>query len=167
MSESNLQTCPCCSGKSYQECCQKVHLNHQAAVAPEQLMRARFCAHKLKLTDFVVATYHPSCNAEEERTGIEESVNLDWTRLEIIKAPKPDAKEGFVEFKAYMSENGVEHCMHERSRFVRENNLWYYIDGEFPEPAEPEAQKPAQSTKVGRNDPCPCGSGKKFKKCCG
>ncbi|MBU1213526.1 MAG: SEC-C domain-containing protein, partial [Alphaproteobacteria bacterium] len=25
----------------------------------------------------------------------------------------------------------------------------------------------AQSTKVGRNDPCPCGSGKKYKKCCG
>ena len=28
--------------------------------------------------------------------------------------------------------------------------------------------KPAQSTKkVGRNDPCPCGSGKKYKDCCG
>lgn len=26
--------------------------------------------------------------------------------------------------------------------------------------------QPAQSSKVGRNDPCPCGSGKKFKKCC-
>jgi preprotein translocase subunit SecA len=28
-------------------------------------------------------------------------------------------------------------------------------------------QQPAKSTKVGRNDPCPCGSGKKYKKCCG
>jgi preprotein translocase subunit SecA len=27
--------------------------------------------------------------------------------------------------------------------------------------------KPAQSSKVGRNDPCPCGSGKKYKRCCG
>jgi len=26
---------------------------------------------------------------------------------------------------------------------------------------------PAAANKVGRNDPCPCGSGKKFKKCCG
>lgn len=26
---------------------------------------------------------------------------------------------------------------------------------------------PAHSTKVGRNDPCPCGSGRKYKKCCG
>ena len=31
----------------------------------------------------------------------------------------------------------------------------------------PVAKKPATSTKVGRNDPCPCGSGKKYKKCCG
>ena len=29
------------------------------------------------------------------------------------------------------------------------------------------ARKPAVSRKVGRNDPCPCGSGKKYKKCCG
>ena len=28
-------------------------------------------------------------------------------------------------------------------------------------------RKPAKSDKVGRNDPCPCGSGKKYKKCCG
>jgi preprotein translocase subunit SecA len=34
---------------------------------------------------------------------------------------------------------------------------------------EPRAQAPARRTeaKVGRNDPCPCGSGKKYKKCCG
>ena len=30
----------------------------------------------------------------------------------------------------------------------------------------PVQQMPAQSQKVGRNDPCPCGSGKKYKKCC-
>ena len=30
-----------------------------------------------------------------------------------------------------------------------------------------EQSKPATSTKVGRNEPCPCGSGKKFKRCCG
>jgi hypothetical protein len=27
-------------------------------------------------------------------------------------------------------------------------------------------QRPARRAKVGRNDPCPCGSGKKYKKCC-
>jgi uncharacterized protein YecA (UPF0149 family) len=28
-------------------------------------------------------------------------------------------------------------------------------------------QEPLRHIKIGRNDPCPCGSGKKFKKCCG
>ncbi len=36
-------------------------------------------------------------------------------------------------------------------------------DAEFEPPATPYIAPP----KVGRNDPCPCGSGKKFKKCCG
>ncbi|MGN5267109.1 YchJ family metal-binding protein [Aeromonas dhakensis] len=49
------------------------------------------------------------------------------------------------------------HCLHERSRFVRHQGRWVYTDGE---------QDPAP-LRVGRNDPCPCGSGKKFKKCCG
>ena len=35
-------------------------------------------------------------------------------------------------------------------------------------PAQAEAPKPVRTgAKVGRNDPCPCGSGKKYKKCCG
>ncbi len=34
--------------------------------------------------------------------------------------------------------------------------------------AQAEAPKPVRTgAKVGRNDPCPCGSGKKYKKCCG
>jgi uncharacterized protein len=35
------------------------------------------------------------------------------------------------------------------------------------EAALSEPQQPLRSEKVGRNDPCPCGSGKKYKKCCG
>jgi len=35
-------------------------------------------------------------------------------------------------------------------------------------PAREKQNAPAVAAeKVGRNDPCPCGSGKKFKKCCG
>ena len=63
--------------------------------------------------------------------------------------------------------------MQERSRFVRENGLWFYIDGEFPEQSQPEPEidprlnQTVESFKIGRNDPCICGSGKKYKKCCG
>ncbi|PWI33928.1 hypothetical protein DI392_06935 [Vibrio albus] len=161
--------CPCGSNKPYSNCCLPIHTDHKNAVVPEQLMRARYCAHVLKLPDFVISTYHPSCSAESEREGIIESINLDWIKLEVLDTPTPQDTEGFVEFKAYLQDEDTIQCMHERSRFVKENGLWYYIDGAFPEePTVSEPQKPhAAAPKVGRNDPCPCGSGKKYKKCCG
>lgn len=173
MTNQLVKSCPCGSQKSYSQCCEPVHQNHGAAVYPEQLMRARYCAHVLKLVDFVVSTYHPTCKAEEEREGIAESIDLDWCRLEVISAEKTEGSEGYVEFKAWLKEDGSEHCMHEKSRFLKQDGLWYYIDGVFPEPELPKISEPAgieqvvRSEKVGRNDPCPCGSGKKFKKCCG
>ncbi|NOI66522.1 YchJ family protein [Vibrio sp. 99-8-1] len=154
-----MSHCPCGSRLNYADCCQPIHLNHHEATEPEQLMRARFSAHKLKLIDFVVATYHPSCHAENERQGIAESINLDWQRLEIVDAPTASEEQGWVEFKAYVNDDDGEHCMHERSRFIKENSLWYYLDGTFPQQAV--------TKKVARNEPCPCASGKKYKKCCG
>ncbi|EEX66852.1 hypothetical protein VCJ_000748 [Vibrio metoecus] len=65
--------------------------------------------------------------------------------------------EGFVHFRAFLAQQGQEYCLEERSRFLNEDGRWYYIDGEFPEAL----------ARQGRNDPCACGSGKKFKKCCG
>jgi len=141
----------------YADCCQPIHNDHRNAHIPEQLMRARYSAHVVGLVDFVVNTYHPSCNAENDREAIADSINSDWQRLEVIKSEiGSNENEGFVHFKAYLQDQGKEFCLEERSRFVRENGLWFYIDGEFPQPV-----------KVGRNDPCPCGSGKKYKKCCG
>ncbi len=124
-------------------------------------MRARYSAHVVGLVDFVVNTYNPSCGAESERKAIADSVQSDWQRLEVVNTQVGShSDEGFVHFKAYFKQDGEEYCLEERSRFVRENGLWYYIDGVFP-------QQAPQQTKVGRNDPCICGSGKKYKKCCG
>ncbi|MBX4355415.1 SEC-C domain-containing protein, partial [Mycobacterium tuberculosis] len=61
--------------------------------------------------------------------------------------------EGFVSFVARFNDNNRPGAIIERSRFLKENGQWYYIDGTRP--------------LIARNDPCPCGSGKKFKKCCG
>lgn len=132
-------------------------------------MRSRYSAHVKGLVDYVINTYHPSCRAEEQRDAIAESIASDWAKLEVISAePSPHEDEGFVTFKAYFNQEGKQYCLEERSRFVRENGLWYYIDGEFPEPEQdPRLNQPVQSLKVGRNDPCICGSGRKFKKCCG
>ena len=60
-------------------------------------------------------------------------------------------------------EKGVIHCHHEVGEFLRQDCRWYYVDGKL---VPPETKK-NEAPKVGRNDPCPCGSGKKYKKCCG
>ncbi|MCG7587222.1 YchJ family metal-binding protein [Photobacterium sp. OFAV2-7] len=168
------QQCPCGSKKTLVTCCQPIHQQPSRAQHPEQLMRARYSAHVLGLVDFVVATYHPSCEAEQYREAIAESVHSHWLGLEVISSEVAENGEGYVEFKAYYQENEDEFCLHEKSRFLREpvgeECQWFYIDGEYPQPAEepaPVTPAPASSDKVGRNDPCPCGSGKKFKKCCG
>ena len=164
-------TCPCGSNLTYQQCCEIAHNNHKNVETPEQLMRSRYSAHVLGLVDYVVATYHPSCHAEDQREGITQSIDSDWCQLEVIKAEAgSNENEGFVEFNAYFNEDGKRYCLSERSRFVKEHGLWYYIDGTFPQDEkepDPRLSQPISNLKVGRNDPCICGSGKKFKKCCG
>ncbi|MDA0147168.1 YchJ family protein [Vibrio sp. LaRot3] len=164
-----MNSCPCGAANHYEDCCYPIHQDHSQAHTPEQLMRSRYSAHVKGLVDYVINTYHPSCQAEEQRDAIAESIASDWAKLEVISAePSSHEDEGFVTFKAYFNQEGKQYCLEERSRFVRENELWYYIDGEFPEPEQdPRLNQPVQSLKVSRNDPCICGSGRKFKKCCG
>lgn len=173
------KACPCGSQRPLRECCHPIHENACLAEHPEQLMRARYSAHVLGLVDFVVATYHPSCEAEQHREAIAESVNTTWLGLDVLHSEIADSGEGFVEFQAFYRDGQDEYCLHERSRFLREDvqsasnmsqQQWFYIDGDYPQQHEPAIEPkaaPVVSDKVGRNDPCPCGSGKKFKKCCG
>lgn len=169
-----MKACPCGSSKEYRQCCEPIHRDHALAHTPEQLMRSRYSAHVKGLVDYVVDTYHPSCQAENEREAIAESIDSDWCGLEILSSePSDNDTEGFVTFKAYFNQGGEQFCLQERSRFIRERGLWFYIDGTFTEQQPEQAAQdhrltqPMQSLKVGRNDPCICGSGKKFKKCCG
>jgi SEC-C motif domain protein len=59
--------------------------------------------------------------------------------------------------------DGVLQKHHEKASFKKEEDgKWYFEDGKVQvQPYERTGEK------VGRNDPCHCGSGKKFKKCCG
>ncbi|OBT14033.1 hypothetical protein A9264_01845 [Vibrio sp. UCD-FRSSP16_10] len=126
-------------------------------------MRARYCAHELDLVQFVIDTYHPNCNAQAEADAIAESVHGEWTKLEVVESAQGSHdNEGFVTFNAYFIEDKRQYSFTEKSRFLKEEGQWFYIDGEMYD--YPLAvKKPA----VGRNDPCACGSGKKYKKCCG
>ena len=160
-----MSSCHCGSSEKFKHCCALIHNGTHIAQNAEQLMRARFSAYVTGDMDFLLETYHSSCNAHLERRQIQEATKTAWVKLDIIDAPATaaDAKYAFVEFKAwYMDENKLS-CLHERSRFTKEQSggqlQWRYLDGNYPEAS-------SSTAKVGRNDLCPCNSGKKFKKCC-
>ena len=126
-----MSPCPCGSNQAYSNCCEIIHKNTTLADMPEKLMRARYSAHALNLVDFILATYHPSCDAKQYRQSIKQATTYQWNKLQIIRANPPSDVEGFVEFKAEFSYQDQIYHMHEKSRFIKENNLWFYIDGDF------------------------------------
>ncbi|WP_413111362.1 YchJ family metal-binding protein [Thaumasiovibrio sp. DFM-14] len=154
-----MTLCPCGSGLDYSACCQPIIQNPRKAECPEQLMRSRYTAHVVNNANYVVSTYHPSCHAEQFADAIADSVASQWVALQIIEAPTAESNEGFVHFVATYIENNQLHFLEEHSRFLKEADQWFYVDGQYP-------AQPRQSMAIGRNDPCPCLSGKKYKKCC-
>ena len=151
-----MTLCPCGSNLSLDLCCGSLH-GGAPALTPEQLMRSRYSAFVLGLGDYLVHSWHPDYLGELTAELLSQP-DTQWDGLEIIaRQGGPDDILGMVEFKAWFVEGETRHCLHERSRFVRYEGRWVYTDGEIdPVPL-----------RIGRNDPCPCGSGKKFKKCCG
>ncbi len=156
--------CPCCSEIAFAACCKEIVAGTKFAATPLELMRSRYTAHVLKDMPHIVRTMRGKALKlfDAEKTYAEWFEQSVWTKLEILDAPavgKHD-KEGIVEFKAYSLFNGVAQVLHERSKFIKEDQQWFYVAGQQQHP-EIKA-----SVKVGRNDACPCGSGKKYKKCC-
>lgn len=89
----------------------------------------------------------------------------EWLGLKIASTTGggPDDAEGTVAFTARFRVEGQEREHVEVARFVREEGRWAYAGQEEVRPVTVRREGP----KIGRNDPCPCGSGKKYKKCCG
>jgi SEC-C motif domain protein len=152
--------CPCGRPSSYEGCCERFIRGWEPAPTAEDLMRSRFTAYALGEVDYLLETHHP--DHRPDRSEIASwAKRARFTALDVLKTEAGaagDAK-GVVEFIAYFEEDGVKREHHERSRFERLDDRWYYVDASAPM----TRARPA----VGRNDPCPCGSGKKYKKCCG
>ncbi len=159
-----MTDCPCCSGKSYAECCQPI-INTESASTALNLMRSRYTAYKTGQAEYLYKTTHPKTRGQYKLNEIEDwSKENNWIKLEIISIEHGNINDtrGIVEFKAYYkNKNEVIEMLHERSTFLKENKQWFYLDG-IINPPKIDLMK-----KVLRNDPCPCGSGKKQKKCCG
>lgn len=177
----SAQICPCQINPSsddisapllYQDCCQPYHdglLNNEADKidgakpdSAERLMRTRYSAFVLIKPEYIVKTTLPAQQKLLDIQAIESwAKETDWAGLEIIThSPKLGKRHAQVEFKAYFKTSNELQAHHELSAFVKvtdkANNdaRWYFLD-------------PTVSMTVTQKQPCICGSGEKFKRCCG
>ena len=136
------------------------------AETAEALMRARYSSYVTGDIQFLKSSATQAVQEEfDEQASTAWSNAAEWHGLEIIRCEEGQKgdKKGVVEFRALYTANGEFCNHHEVSQFVKEKDGWKFADGEMV------GEKPIvrEEPKVGRNDPCPCGSGKKYKKCCG
>lgn len=160
-----MDKCPCNSGQEYTECCKLIIEGDKLAPTPESLMRARYTAHANGHSDFLLKSLHPSIRKIEEEEDQEKyreaKDSISWEGMEVIgTSEKGDICE--VDFVAHYSVQDQPQHHREKAKFVKEDDEWFYIDGDV----EGHVTYRRENPKVGRNDPCPCGSGKKHKKCC-
>jgi len=159
---TNTATCPCNSDQPYVECCEPLLSGDRRASTAEALMRSRYTANVIRDVAYLLRSWHPSTRPDT----IDPATIPEWCGLHIVRREKgmENDREGVVEFKAtFLSQKDV--CrLHEVSRFIKEDGQWLYVDGDIQDNSLPGQRR---GVKIGRNDPCHCGSGNKFKKCCG
>lgn len=160
-----MSLCPCGSGLPFEACCGPIIAGAPAPTA-EALMRSRYSAYVKHdvghLERTLAANERKDFAPDEARKWAETS---EWLGLQIIRTEKGGATDdvGLVEFSAKFRVEGKDQEHFETALFGRENGQWVYTGQVAPAGQTVRREGP----KVGRNDPCPCGSGKKYKKCCG
>jgi len=120
--------CPCGSA-DYAICCARYH-NGAAAPDAESLMRSRYSAYVLKLEPYLLATWHPGTRPATLDLADDAA---KWLGLQVKKHLVESADSASVEFIARYKIAGRAHRLHEVSQFSRQDGLWFYVDGEFPD----------------------------------
>ncbi|NLN61455.1 MAG: YchJ family protein [Myxococcales bacterium] len=160
------ETCPCQSGAPFARCCEPFLTGSALPPTAEALMRSRYTAFTRADVGYIRDTRHPQSDFHfDEEATRKWATGSKWLGLTILNTAGGglNDSEGEVEFVARYTVDGQKTEHHERAKFQRDQDRWYFVDGEFVRTAPIRREAP----KIGRNDPCSCGSGKKFKKCCG
>ncbi|MGE5503618.1 MAG: YchJ family protein [Actinomycetota bacterium] len=158
-----MTDCPCGSGRPFEACCGPHIDGTTPAPTPEALMRSRYSAFVKAEIGYLHDTLAPESRGDFDRDETDKWARSSrWQGLE-IHAAEETGDSGAVDFTARYVHDGKPYAHRELSKFRKEDGRWYYVDGAVG--ARPVEQRVAP--KIGRNDPCPCGSGKKYKKCCG
>jgi SEC-C motif-containing protein len=113
---------------AYADCCGRFvdHFNDTSAPDAEHLMRSRYSAFVLARADYLLASWHSStCPA-----SLDFDAGAKWLGLEVREHKVASADTAEVEFVARYRVAGIAVRLHERSRFVREDGSWFYVDGD-------------------------------------
>jgi SEC-C motif-containing protein len=162
---SEVQECHCQSGKPFAECCEPYIQGTASAPTAEALMRSRYTAYVLEDIPYLTRTLHPKEREDFDEAGaVKWAREADWQGLEIVRTEKggADDSKGEVEFIVNYKRHGSPCTHHELAEFRKSDDVWYFYDGKMISHGPTRRTEP----KIGRNEPCPCGSGKKYKKCC-
>ncbi len=157
--------CPCGSKLIFEECCEPFLIHKRKPETAVQLMRARYTAYALGTVEFLYETSGPKVKKEFDADSSRKwAESAQWTGIEILEEVDGAAgdERGRVEFIAHYTVNETSFDHHELAQFRKINGEWFFMDGKIFGPDPERREEP----KIGRNDPCPCGSGRKFKKCC-
>jgi SEC-C motif-containing protein len=159
-------TCHCGKGESLETCCGPYLDGKALPDTAEALMRSRYSAYVVGNIDYIVGTHDPDRAKDVDRKNTEQwSKNAEWLGLEVLSTEQgtPADEVGVVEFVARYKLSGVKVEHRERALFRKHSDRWVFVDGIEIKGPPVVRNEP----RVGRNDPCPCGSGKKYKKCHG
>lgn len=163
------QPCPCGSGRLLSACCGPYLTGPLGAPTAEALMRSRYTAFVLRDAAYLLSTWDPAHRPAELDLRADPT---EWLGLQIVgtEAGGEADQRGRVEFVARFRTRGTEQALHENSRFRRHGERWLYVDGEIERSDALDRGRGSGLTGPagpGRNAPCPCGSGQKWKRCCG
>jgi len=138
-------------------------MNLEWPKTPRELLEARYKAFVEGNIEYIFNTHHPETRSQVDRNAVENwSKNSRWLGLSIENEDIQNERAALTFTVRYEKDfETVDH--RELAEFRKDEGKWFYFDSEFPQPVSLKREGP----KVGRNDPCPCGSEKKFKKCCG
>jgi SEC-C motif-containing protein len=131
----------------------------------EALMRSRYSAYTVHAVDYILETCtKDNKNPIDPKQTREWSEKSQWLGLKILSVEKGAVSdtEGSVEFEAIYERDGLKDVHYEKARFKKQDDKWLYDEGDIVPKTIVRS-----SPKVGRNEPCPCGSGKKYKFCHG
>lgn len=112
---------------AYGQCCGRWLETDAPAPDAEALMRSRYTAFVLGRSPYLLQTWH----ASKRPSKVSFDPGVKWLGLEVRQHQLQDADHAEVEFVARQRGPGGRAVrLHERSRFVREEGHWYYVDGE-------------------------------------